>query len=50
MNLLLIPRFGVYGAAAGSFISNLSYLILYYFIIRTNVRKQLTLNYPAPEQ
>jgi O-antigen/teichoic acid export membrane protein len=44
LNLLLIPRFGVYGAAATSLVSNLGYLIIYYFIIKTNIRKRLNAN------
>lgn len=34
MSLLLIPRFGVYGAACVSITSNLTYFIMYYFIIK----------------
>ena len=39
---ILIPRFGVYGAAFVSLMSNLVYFISYYFIIRKLSRKLVT--------
>ncbi|HTI90993.1 MAG TPA: oligosaccharide flippase family protein [Puia sp.] len=42
LSLLLIPRFGVYGAATVSLASNLSYLMIYYFIIKANLKKSLS--------
>jgi O-antigen/teichoic acid export membrane protein len=32
MGLWLIPRFGIYGAAIGSLISNCAYLLIYYYL------------------
>jgi O-antigen/teichoic acid export membrane protein len=40
-SILLIPRFGVYGAAFVSVISNLVYFIIYYFIINNLANKHL---------
>jgi len=40
-SMLLIPRFGVYGAALVSVISNLVYFIIYYFIITNLASKHL---------
>jgi len=42
LSMLLIPRFGVYGAATVSLLSNLTYLCVYYFIIRSFTKKLLT--------
>lgn len=39
---LLIPKFGIYGAAFVSVISNLSYFITYYFIIRNLSRRYIS--------
>jgi O-antigen/teichoic acid export membrane protein len=50
LSILLIPRYGVYGAASVSLISNMSYLIIYYFIIKTYTKKHLILKYPIVEQ
>jgi O-antigen/teichoic acid export membrane protein len=50
LSILLIPRYGVYGAASVSLISNMSYLIIYYFIIKTYTKKHLILKYPVVEQ
>jgi len=41
LSLLLIPTFGVYGAATVSLLCNLTYLVLYYFIIRSYTKKFL---------
>lgn len=41
LSLLLIPPFGVYGAATVSLLCNLTYLVLYYFIIRSYTKKFL---------
>src|ERR1700676_4455241 len=43
LSILLIPRYGVYGAASVYLISNMSYLIIYYFIIKTFTKKHLIL-------
>jgi O-antigen/teichoic acid export membrane protein len=50
MDLILIPHFGVYGAATASLVSNMSYLIIYYFIVKRNIKKQLILKYPFAGQ
>jgi len=42
VNLLLIPKYGIYGAALSALIINLSYLILYFFISRHLIKKNLT--------
>jgi len=47
LSMLLIPRFGVYGAATVSLLSNLTYLCLYYFIIRSFTKKLLTNEVPV---
>ena len=41
LSLLLIPRYKVYGAAGVSLISNLIYLSLYYFLVKTITKKYL---------
>jgi O-antigen/teichoic acid export membrane protein len=40
LNLWLIPKYGLYGAAFSSFLINLSYLIAYYFIVTHLIKKQ----------
>ena len=40
-SILLIPGYGVYGAALVSVISNLAYFIIYYFIIKNLAGKHL---------
>jgi O-antigen/teichoic acid export membrane protein len=50
LSILLIPRYGVYGAASVSLVCNMSYLIIYYFIIKTYTKKHLILNYPVVKQ
>jgi len=40
LNLWLIPKYGLYGAAFSSFLINFSYLIAYYFIVTHLIRKQ----------
>jgi O-antigen/teichoic acid export membrane protein len=41
LDLLLIPQYGVYGAAAASLLSNLCFLIINYYIIKVNIKKRL---------
>jgi O-antigen/teichoic acid export membrane protein len=41
LSLLLIPRFGVYGAGAVSIASNACYFAIYYFIIRFYIQKKI---------
>jgi O-antigen/teichoic acid export membrane protein len=41
LSLLLIPRYGVYGAATVSLVSNSCYLIIYYFIVKKYLKKSL---------
>ncbi|MHC1739001.1 MAG: lipopolysaccharide biosynthesis protein [Ignavibacteriaceae bacterium] len=41
INLYLIPRYGIYGAAISMFITNSAYLVLYYFIIKNLIKKNL---------
>ena len=40
VNLWLIPRYGLYGAAFSSFLVNFCYLILYYFIVAYLIKKK----------
>ncbi|HVU55847.1 MAG TPA: oligosaccharide flippase family protein [Puia sp.] len=47
LSMLLIPPFGVYGAATVSLLSNLTYLCVYYFIIRSYTKKLLTSEIPG---
>lgn len=41
LSLLIIPRYGVYGAALVSLLSNLSYFIIYYFIVKIYREKKI---------
>lgn len=41
LGLLLIPKWGIYGAAVSSLLSNITYLIAYYFFSLTLKRKYL---------
>jgi O-antigen/teichoic acid export membrane protein len=41
LSMLIIPRFGVYGAAIVSLVSNLSYFIIYYFIVKIYKEKKI---------
>jgi O-antigen/teichoic acid export membrane protein len=41
LSLLLIPRWGVYGAGIVSIASNASYLAIYFFIIKNYIRKRM---------
>lgn len=50
LSLLLIPPYGVYGAATVSLLSNLIYLCLYYFIIKAFTKKLLITEYPVTGQ
>jgi O-antigen/teichoic acid export membrane protein len=50
LSLLLIPRFGVYGAATVSLVCNLTYLTVYYFIVKANIKKQLNPEYRVTGQ
>jgi O-antigen/teichoic acid export membrane protein len=43
MSMLLIPRWGVYGAGVVSIASNVCYFAIYYFIIRFYIRKKMAL-------
>jgi O-antigen/teichoic acid export membrane protein len=43
LSLLLIPRWGVYGAGVVSIASNACYFAIYYFIIRFYIRKKINL-------
>lgn len=43
LSLLLIPRFGVYGAGVVSIASNACYFAVYYFIIRYYIQKKINL-------
>jgi O-antigen/teichoic acid export membrane protein len=47
LSMLLIPPFGVYGAATVSLLSNLTYLCVYYFIIRWFTKRLLTNEIPV---
>ena len=47
LSMLLIPSFGVYGAATVSLLSNLTYLCVYYFIIRWFTKRLLTNESPV---
>jgi len=49
LSMLLIPRFGVYGAATVSLLSNLTYLCVYYFIIRSFTKKLLANGSPSED-
>ena len=40
LNLWLIPRYGLYGAAFSSFLVNFCYLISYYFIVAYLIKKK----------
>ncbi len=46
LNMTLIPRWGIYGAAATLLVSNGSYLMIYYFIISHHKKKYLLLKGP----
>ncbi len=50
LSLLLIPRYGVYGAAIVSLICNSCYFLIYYFIIKIYTGKRLASAYPLIEQ
>ncbi len=41
LSLILIPIWGVYGAGLVSIASNASYFLMYYFIVRSYVRKKM---------
>jgi O-antigen/teichoic acid export membrane protein len=43
LNLWLIPKYGLYGAAFSSFLINFSYLIAYYFIVTHLIKKKTVL-------
>lgn len=43
LNLWLIPKYGLYGAAFSSFLINFSYLITYYFIVTHLIKKKTEL-------
>jgi len=43
INLWLIPKYGLYGAAISSFLINFAYLIAYYFIATYLIQKKTTL-------
>ncbi|MCK9209748.1 MAG: oligosaccharide flippase family protein [Ignavibacteriaceae bacterium] len=43
LNLLLIPQYGLYGAAFSSFLINFGYLIAYYFIVTHLIKKKTVL-------
>ena len=47
LSLLLIPRFGVYGAGTVSILSNAFYFLIYYFIIRMYIQKKTILAQPS---
>ena len=42
LSLLIIPRWGVYGAGAVSIASNGCYFIIYYFIIKIYIQKKIS--------
>ncbi|HTF29277.1 MAG TPA: oligosaccharide flippase family protein [Flavitalea sp.] len=42
----LVPRWGVYGAASAALVSNFSYLLLYYFIVKKIINKYFKTQYP----
>ncbi len=42
LSLLIIPRWGVYGAGAVSIVSNACYFITYYFIIKIYIQKRIS--------
>jgi O-antigen/teichoic acid export membrane protein len=41
LNIVLIPRYGPYGAATVSLISNSAYLVIYYFITTNYIKKHI---------
>ncbi len=43
VNLWLIPKYGLYGAAISSFLVNFAYLVAYYFIATYLIQKKTTL-------
>ncbi|MCK9424580.1 MAG: oligosaccharide flippase family protein [Ignavibacteriaceae bacterium] len=43
LNLWLIPKYGLYGAAFSSFLINFGYLIAYYFIVTHLIKKKTVL-------
>jgi O-antigen/teichoic acid export membrane protein len=43
LSMLIIPRWGVYGAGVVSIASNACYLIIYYFIIKIYIQKKMDL-------
>ena len=47
LSLTLIPRYGVYGAASVSLVSEATYLLLYYFIVKAYSKKQLLTSPPV---
>jgi len=50
LSLLLVPRYGVYGAATVSLICNACYFAIYFFTIRAYARKKIATAYPLAEQ
>ncbi len=50
LSLLLVPRFGVYGAALVSLICNACYFAVYFFTIRMYAKKRLATAYPIVDE
>ena len=50
LSVLIIPRYGVYGAATVSLLGNLSYFIIYYFIVKIYKEKKIAGISPIAEK